>query len=221
MELKTTIAIKDLPAGLVRAIRYLSPKGRDVTIEARGTAHVSTNSQSYTCANALVYDIDHAATVVERSGVWGGNNGFNKPPLDRAWDPVFDDQSREVPLGGAIVVGTIGRYCSVYVHPTTYAERWIKHDVVRDAVLEGRFEEAATLQSEANPITDEECAVLYAHHYYKSGEYRKRVVARYSAALETCIANGWIKRSVNGACTITVAGKSLEQAFRESLAWKV
>lgn len=219
----TTIAIKKLPPGLAKAVLALSPKGHDIKIETAERATPSCSSQAYTCANALVTDLDNPASVTVRRGVWGGDNGFNKAPADSAWDPVFDREAREVPIGGAILVGMVGRWCSVYVHPTTFAERWIKHDVARDAVLEGRADEACNVLSEATPLTDEECAILYAHKSFKSGEYRKRVVAKYTSALESCVARGLIKRANNGACTITTEGKALEDLFRkrgESLAWK-
>lgn len=221
--MKTTVTIKSLPAGLARAIALLDPKGRDVEIEAKETAYVSSDSQCYMVRNAIVPDLDVAFSVQTRTGVWGGNNGFNKPPADRAWDPIFDDQPRDVPLGGAIVVGTVGRFCSVYVHPTTFAERYIKNDVVRDALLEGRTSDAAAIASDDANLSDEECAILYAHVCYKSGEYRKRVTTKYTAALESCVARGLVKRASNGACTATVAGKALRNVWDkrgEAMAWR-
>ena len=220
----TTITISKLPPGLAKAVLALAPKGRDIKIKAAERATPSCSSQTYHSANALVGDIDNSASVTVRRGVWGGDNGFNKAPVDTAWDPVFDREAREVPVGGAILVGTIGRFCSVYVHPTTFAERWVKHDVARDAILEGRDEEASEMLSEATPLTDAECAILYVHLAYKSGEYRKRVVAKYTPALESCVTRGLIKRASNGACAITTEGKALEDLFRkrgEALAWKV
>lgn len=220
----TTIAIKNLPAGLARAVAALNPKGNDVKIEARATAYASTNSQMYHVANALVTDLDNPDSVTVRRGVWGGDNGFNKAPADRAWDPVFDDQPRDVPLGGAILVGTIGRFCSIYVHPETFAVRFCTSDVARDAIIEGRTSEASMILDTERALTDDECAILYAHHCYKSGEYRQRVVKRYTTALESCITRGFIKRAKNGACQITTQGKALEASFRkrgESLAMRV
>lgn len=212
--MQTTIAIKDLSPGLAKAVNAMNPKGRDVTITARDSAVPSTDSQIYHVANVIVADIDNPATVTVRRGVWGGNNGFNKPPADVAFDPVFDNTSRPVPVGGAIVVGTIGRYCNVYVHTQTFALRFTRHEVVRDALLEGRTAEAQAIQANEAELTDAECAILYAHGALKSGEYRKRVVTAFSAALEACISRGLIKRSANGACAITTQGKAMRDAWR-------
>jgi hypothetical protein len=219
----TTIKIKDASPGLAAAIRALAPKGLDVKIEARAQIVPSTDSQVYHVANAIVADLDNAGSVTVRRGVWGGNNGFNKPPADRAWDPIFDDQPRDVPIGGAVLVGTVGRFCTIAVHPETFAVRFTSHDVVRDALLEGRIVDAAAVLAESHALTDEECAVLYVHKAYKSGEYRKRVVARYAGALDSCVSRGLIKRATNGACTITTAGKAMESTFRkrgEALAYR-
>lgn len=224
MAISTTIARKDAPAGLATALRALAARGNDVVIAACERAYVRTDSQVYTCANALVLNLDDASSVTTRRGVWGGNNGFNRPPADRAWDPVFDDQERDVPVGGAIVVGLIGRYVWVFVHPTTFAERFVKNDVARDAMLEGRTDALDAIRSADADLSDAECAILYVHCAYKSGEYRKRVVRAYASALESCVARGLIKRAANGACSISVAGKALRDVYRqrgESLAMRV
>lgn len=202
----------------------MNHKGRDVKIEARETAIPSTytNLAKYN-VNALVPNLDDAATVKSRTGVWGGDNGYNRAPEDTAWDPVFDREAKPVPIGGAIVVGHKGDSCSVYVHPITFAERYVPHAAMRDAMLEGRTEFGA-IRDEANALTDGECAVLYAHWGYKSGDSRKRVVARYADALETCIARALISRNAKGSCAITTAGKALSDTWRkrgEDLAYRL
>lgn len=213
MTITTTIQTSKLPAGLAAAIGPFTG-ATTITIEARASVTPSTDSQSRTCANAVVGDIDNLHGIVRRTGAWGGNNGFNKPPADRAWDPVFDDQPRDVPLGGAVVVGTYGGHARVYVHPTTFAERFLD-GAARDAFLEGRPEELAVIRANEADLTDGMCAVLYAHVALKSGDARKSVVRAHAADLESCIARGLIKRASNGACTATAEGRALRDVWEK------
>lgn len=221
----TTVTVKSLPRGLAAALRFMGHTKRDVKITAKEiTCVLGGVSQTYTAANVLVPDLDNEASIVGRRGVWGGNNGYNRAPADRTWDPVFDQDGRyPVPVGGAIVVGLIGRWIDVMVHPETFA-RFVAHEVARDALLEGRTDLASAILASDTPLTDEECAILYAHKAFKSGDYRKRVITRLPDALETCVTRGLIKRASNGACTITTQGKALEDTWRkrgESIAWKI
>ncbi len=221
----TTVAIRSLPPGLARAIKHCAPKGRDVKIESRAEAVPSSySSDARNNVNALVPNLDDASTVVTRVGVFGGDNGYNKAPADRSWDPCFDRERREVPLGGAIVVGQREGTVWIYVHPTTFAERYVTHDVARDALLEGRSDDASAILTEASGLSDEECAVLYAHSALKSGEYRRRVTTRFPAELEACVSRGLIKRSVNGSCSISLAAKAMRDVWNrrgENLVWKL
>lgn len=222
--LYTTIAVKSAPIALQRALSFLGYTKRDVRIEAREeTCPSMYTNLAYTSGNALIANLDDAHTCETRRGVFGGNNGYNRPPADVAWDPDFDETRRAVPLDGAIVVGHIGKNSVfVYVHPTTFAERWMR-DVARDAALLGDASLLVEAQSEAAGLSDEECAVLYVHHCWKSGDGRKATVKKHATALDSCVARGLIKRASNGACSITTAGKALESVFRkrgEDLAWR-
>lgn len=210
----THVLVKNLPMSLKNALAQFGYSKKDIKIHANSSVVPSCNSQVHTCANAVIANLDDPTTMTFRRGQWGGNNGFNRPLGDRAFDPVFDMERRDVPVGGAIIVGMITSVVWVHVHPDTFAERFTRHEVARDALLEGRMSDALTIQSEADSLTDAECAILFVHYCWKSGDGRKATVKRYPEALEACVSRGLIKRAKNGACTITTEGKALESTFR-------
>lgn len=223
IEISTVVSISDLPAGLRAAVEPFAGKRGAVKIHCEDTVYPSTDSRTYTCANVIVFDLDDPSGNTMRRGVWGGNNGFNRAPIDRAWDPVFDTERHPVPVGGAVVVGTLGDYCFVSVHTTTFAERFVTNDVARDALLTGRLDEYRAIVDQAAPLTDEECAILYGLSCLTSAG-RKPILAAYPEALDSCVQRGFAKRAKNGASQATAQGKALEGSWRkrgEALAWKV
>ena len=99
------------------------------------------------------------------------------------------------------------------MHPETFAVRFVKSEIARDALLDGRLDDAATILTQDAGLTFDECAVLYAHSHLKSGEYRRRMTATRGAAIASCVARGLLKQSKNGATAITTEGKALETVW--------
>lgn len=103
--------------------------------------------------------------------------------------------------------------------------QWLRPTIViraREQVVPSTDSQAYTCASVV--LSDDECAVLYAHRALKSGPGRRAVVQAHAAGLESLVTRGLVKRAANGACQITTAGVALRDQWDrrgQALAYKV
>lgn len=112
--------------------------------------------------------------------------------------------------------------------------------VCADAAATGRYDAADSIAREAllvaeasvpDPLTPDERKIMYAFGCIKSGPYRKDEIDRtfesiprqhrqshVDALVESLVTKGFLRRSVNGAISVTVAGKNT-RVMRGGSSW--
>jgi hypothetical protein len=180
------IPVASLPPSLRNALAEVGYGRTDIAVKASEREAFSSGGASGCRSFAVMVNLATGEFKVTY-GSWGGPNMFVRNAVD------CDMTEYDIPANGAVIMGSEGggrpTYASISVAPSTLAP-----------------------MLPAVPALDEhDNAILNAIGGLKSGPYRKEALARIPGLndrLDSLVAKGLLKRSSNGATSITTAGKN-------------
>jgi len=180
----TVVELNDLPPKLKRALNKIGYKRRDVRVVPATSADIRSTAGKGRYGLAVAINLQTGQTSELQKGSWGGQNPYEKKPLDWVDKPV------QVPRNGAIAVGSggyKGMFITLYVHPDSLTP-----------LLPGDTD-----------VSEREKDILGMMNY--KSFYKKELFQRNNVRqdeLEALAKRGYIKINKAGATSLTAKGKN-------------
>lgn len=184
------VKVKELPESLQSALHECGYRKTDVQILVKESESVFAGGGSGYRAFACLVNMSNGETQM-MYGSWGGSNAFNpNNQVDQ------NDKLYAIPQNMAVIRGSEGGSSGV-----TYATVTISPLNILP-VLQG-----------AADVSEEEKRILAIFRSYKPA-YRKQYLEGKQESIDSLVERGYIRRSANGALTITTAGKNACEGVR-------
>ena len=182
--------VKDLPESIQSALSSVNYGRKDISLEVAESISPSVGGGDGLRGFCIIVNIETGERKTE-VGSWGGQSMF----AESASNPVDSDHTNYViPVNFAVIKGSYGRDRPVYATITISSSNMIK---------------ALPEKVELNPRDQ---WILYTMKALTSAgrknEWERENDKPSEADLVRFVANGWIKRRSDGACSITTDGKN-------------
>lgn len=174
----------ELVPTLKQALKKAGFRGKTVRVIPANSAEIRSSAGKGRRGIAMAVNVSTGKTSDIAYGSWGGQNPFEKKPLD------WDEKPVKIPPNGAIIAGSEGykgTWVTIYIHP--------------DMVV-------ALLPGDSD-VTKRESYILHLANY--KSDYRKQVYMRNKVTqqeIESLAKRGYLKINKRGAVSITAKGKN-------------
>ena len=180
----TVVELNDLPPKVKQALHKIGYKRRDIRVVPAKEADIRSSAGKGRYRLAVSINLLTGQTSDIQKGSWGGQNPYEKKPLDWVDKPV------KVPRDGAIVAGSggyKGMFLTMYVHPDSMVP-----------LLPGDTD-----------VTERESAILRMATYksfYKKELFQRNNVTQ--SEIEALVKRGYMKMNKAGATSVTAKGQN-------------
>lgn len=181
----TFVDVKELPAPLLKAVKAVGYKKRNIEVIPLASVNVSSAGGAGQRAFAMAVNLQTGKQSELLKGSWGGPSPYSSSPMDDLRAAPY-----KIPNNGAVIKGSEGggsTWAQIYIHPDNMA-----------ALLPGDVD-----------LTDREKTILAVLGLVSS--YRKQELARGRVTKEELRKlrdEGYIKVNKAGAIQLTTKGKN-------------
>jgi hypothetical protein len=181
---RVVVATNELPPALRKALKQVGYKRRDISVEPATATSVRSVAGKGQRGFAMAVNMATGAISDVEVGSWGGQNPFERKPVD------WHDKPVKIPPNGAIITGSLGYkgpFATIYVHPDALAP-----------LLPGNAD-----------VTEREADILRMASY--KSFYKKELFVRNRVnqdEIKSLVERGYMKMNKAGATSLTPKGKN-------------